>query len=93
MKKPKNNKPTIYFYRKTGCHLCDDMARGLIEFEHEMKSDSEIKFKVIARDIESNEQWYQRYREYVPTLVIDEREICYYFLDKAELKAALTESK
>ncbi len=35
---PPANKPTIYFYRKDGCHLCDDMARGLMEFKREWES-------------------------------------------------------
>ena len=84
------NKPTIYFYRKDGCHLCEEMARGLIEFRREL--DSKIEFEIIERDIEEDEEWYRRYCEYVPTLVIGTEEICHYFLDKDELKAALTGS-
>ncbi len=80
--------PVIYFYRKAGCHLCDDMARGLVEFAREM--DGRVAFEVVARDIEDDERWYRRYREYVPVLVVGREEVCYYFLDKDELRAALS---
>ena len=83
-------KPTVYFYRKTGCHLCDDMARGLVEFKRGPAVDLGMQFEIVERDIEDDPRWYQRYREYVPTLVMGQREICYYFLDKDELKAALS---
>ena len=77
----------VYFYRKDGCHLCDDMARGLVEFRQEL--DPGIEFEIVERDIEDEKHWYQRYREYVPVLVLNHQEICHYFLDKDELRSAL----
>ncbi len=79
--------PVIYFYRKTDCHLCEDMARDLDEFLSQLKT--EARFKIVERNIEDDPRWYRRYREYVPTLVVNRREVCYYFLDKDELRAAL----
>ncbi len=78
----------VYFYRKSGCHLCDDMARGLDEFRREMGGG--LDFEVVARDIEADARWWRRYWEYVPTLVVRRREVCHYFLDKDELRAALS---
>lgn len=83
-------KPILYFYRKAGCHLCDDMARRLVEFRRRPAADLGIQFEIVERDIKDDPRWYQRYREYVPTLVMGQREICYYFLDKDELTAALS---
>ncbi|MGI9311323.1 MAG: glutaredoxin family protein [bacterium] len=80
------DKATVYFYRKRGCHLCDDMERALAAFRRESDAD----FRVVARDIESDQSWYRRYREYVPTLVLGEVEVCHYFFDQDELTAALS---
>ncbi|MDD9811387.1 MAG: glutaredoxin family protein [Gammaproteobacteria bacterium] len=83
------DKTVIHFYRKTGCHLCDAMARALDAFMREL--DSRDEYAIIERDIEDDPSWHQRYREYVPTLVVGEREVCYYFFDSDELKHALRE--
>lgn len=87
------NKVIIHFYRKHGCHLCDDMARGLAESMREWRESGELdsgrEYEIIGRDIEDDPRWYRRYREYVPVLVVDGREICHYFLDKDDLKEAL----
>ena len=81
-------KPTsVYFYRKTDCHLCEEMARELADFR------AENKFQVIERDIEDDPKWFAKYREYVPVLVIGSREICYYFFDGDELKSALQDDE
>ena len=85
-------KPTLYFYRKSGCCLCDEMACGLVEFRRGPATDLGIQFEIVERDIEDDPGWYQRYREYVPMLVLGQREICYYFLDQDELKAALLDN-
>ena len=78
--------PTVYFYRKEGCHLCDDMARELAAFRRE----TGLGFEVVERDIEADPRWYARYREYVPTLLLGGREVCHYFFDPDEFRAALS---
>lgn len=87
------HKVIIHFYRKHDCHLCDDMARGLAESMREWGESGELdsgrEYEIIGRDIEDDPRWYRRYREYVPVLVVDGREICHYFLDKDDLKEAL----
>ncbi len=82
------NKPIVYFYHKQSCHLCDDMLHGLLAFQREWDA---VAFEIIKRDIADNEHWYRHYWEYVPTLVIDEQEVCHYFLDVDELKATLSD--
>ena len=46
----------------------------------------EISVDVIMRDIDDQEIWYQRYREYVPVLVVNDTEVCHYFFDKEEFE-------
>ncbi len=91
--------PIVYFYHKPDCHLCEHMARELDEFKDELAGNNHdnghdnIHFYIVQRNIEDDPDWYENYREYIPTLVLEEvtgqREICYYFLDKDELKSAL----
>lgn len=81
------DKTVIHFYRKAGCHLCDDMARALAAFMSELESRD--RYAMIARDIDDDPRWFERYREYVPVLVVDGVEICHYFFDRDEFAAAL----
>ena len=83
-----NAKRTVYFYRKRDCHLCEDMARELNDFRHELGNNDDT-FAIVERDIDEDEKWYARYREYVPTLVLEQEEICHYFFDRDELINAL----
>jgi len=82
-------KTVIHFYRKADCHLCDDMARALEAFMNGLESRD--GYAIIQRDIDDDPRWFARYREYVPTLVIGAREVCYYFFDADEFRAALKE--
>lgn len=82
-------KTVIHFYRKTGCHLCDDMARALEAFMNELESPG--GYAIIERDIDDDPGWHKRYREYVPTLVVDGVEVCYYFFDADDFAQALQE--
>ena len=77
----------IIFYHKPDCHLCDRMVEDLNAFLTETKLLSAVK--VIRRDIEDDADWYDRYREYVPVLVVNDEEVCHYFLDKEDLREAL----
>ncbi len=88
---------TIYFYRKHGCHLCDDMARELLAVKREWAARDDLRpFKITERDISQDARWYSRYHECVPALAIvagaqaNEQPICYYFLEQDELQAALS---
>jgi len=87
--KPDADKTVIHFYRKTDCHLCEDMARALAGFMDELESRD--RYAIIERDIDDDPRWFARYRAYVPTLVIGAREVCYYFFDADEFRAALKE--
>ncbi len=79
--------PVIYFYRKDGCELCDRMAAGLEALRGQVPPG--VKFEIVERDIEDQDHWYRRFREYVPVLVVNGEEVCHYFLDEDDLIKAL----
>ncbi len=54
------------------------------------KLNGQIVVEVLMRDIEDHTHWYKRYHEYVPVLVVNNEEICHYFLDNDELMSAIT---
>ena len=75
--------PTVYFYRKEDCELCDRMAQAIDEFRQEFSKGADLD--VVERDIEDRREWFSRYREYVPVLVVDGEEICHYFFNRVSL--------
>ncbi len=77
----------IIFYSHQDCHLCGDMEVKLIEFIKNLAG--QIAVNVQMRDIEEQAHWYTHYHEYVPVLVVNDEEICHYFLDSDELMNAL----
>lgn len=47
------------------------------------------KINIEIRDIEDNRQWYKKYIEFVPILMVNNEEVCHYFLDENKLMAAI----
>ena len=80
----------VIFYTHQDCHLCDDMGGKLNEFI--VSLNGQIEINVIMRDIEDHTHWYKRYHEYVPVLVVNDEEVCHYFLDRDELMEAITKA-
>ena len=77
----------LYFYYKDDCHLCEQMQIGLGAYLTEL--DIADKVNVVMCDIEDDARWFEMYREYVPVLVINDEEICYYFFDREELDSVI----
>lgn len=80
----------IIFYTHQDCHLCDDMEGQLSAFIANIRG--QIIVDVLMRDIEDHAHWYKCYHEYVPVLVVNDEEVCHYFLDSDELMSALTKA-
>ena len=74
---------TLILYQRDGCHLCEQM-RAELESPREQHG-----FELRLCDVDSNPVWRERYGEKVPVLLIDEEEICHYFLDIEALDMAL----
>ena len=86
----KMNAVEIIFYTRQDCHLCVDMASKLNAFiAHHSDLGEQTAVNVVMRDIDDHSQRYQRYREYVPVLVVNDEEVCHYFFDGDELMHAI----
>ena len=77
----------IEVFVKDQCSLCDDMVAGLKNLQKVWRQS--LPFSIQLNDIEDRQDWYARYREYVPVVVVNGEEICHYFLEQDELEKAL----
>jgi glutaredoxin len=73
---------TVYVRR--GCHLCTDMTQALERLRQEL----DIEINTV--DIDRDQELLQRYSTRVPVLVVDDVEICYYFLEETPLRQHLS---
>ncbi len=78
----------VDFYYRENCHLCERMQHDLERFLD--RSGHRRHVRVTMKDIDDNKDWFTRFREYVPVLVLDGEEICYYFFDEESVSDALT---
>ncbi len=79
--------PEVTVFTKDGCHLCDQMLAQLEAMKYDDAGIPRFKLKIL--DIEDRQEWYELYREYVPVLVVNDQEVCHYFLDQKEFEQAL----
>ena len=75
--------PTVTLLTKPGCHLCEAVAHVIARVR------SERDFDLIVRNILDDPRDEQAYRELIPVVLVDGREIARYRLSEAELRAAL----
>ena len=74
----------LTLYARAYCHLCEDMTRAL------ERRRPELGFRVVVRDVDTDEALERLHGERVPVLVDAEgHEICHYFLDEAALRRRL----
>jgi len=76
----------VVLYIKENCGLCEDMHEQVEDY---LKSYQAGQVRLEIRDIEDNAEWMAVYREYVPTLVVSDQEVCHYFFDPQEFTEAL----
>jgi Ni2+-binding GTPase involved in maturation of urease and hydrogenase len=50
---------------------------------------SEHDFSIVVQDVDTRPDWVDLYDERVPVLILEGEEICHYFLDAAQVCAAL----
>jgi glutaredoxin len=79
----------VIVYHKDDCHLCDAMLEQLHVLEQQQKP---RKFHLNLRNIEDNDQWFSQFREYVPVIVVNDEEVCHYFLNQEEFNTALMQA-
>ena len=74
---------TLTLYGRCDCHLCDGMMRALSPWLDRL--DLAVKWE----DVDADTALIERYGDRVPVLVLDDEEICHYFLDETALLARM----
>jgi len=69
---------TIDVYSRQGCHLCELMIEELLPLV-------QGKFRVAVHDIDTREEWRDRFDTRVPVIEYDGELICQYHLDRHAL--------
>jgi len=74
---------TLTLLGRTYCHLCDDMLAALKPYRER------YGFELNVIDVDADVELERAYGEKVPVLLLDEREICHYYLDADALTAVV----
>ena len=75
-------RPTLYLYSRRGCHLCDVLLENLLPLVRG-------RLEVEVRDIDSREDWKERFDVRIPVLEFEGEVVCQYRLDRAAIDAIL----
>lgn len=75
-------KPVLYVYSRRGCHLCDVLVEELLPLVRG-------RFAVEVRDIDSRDDWKQRFDVRIPVVEFDGEVVCQYRLDRPSIEAIL----
>ena len=82
-----NAKPTLTLFTRRGCHLCEK-GKEMIDTLSE-----EFDFDYQECDIDSSDEWTEKYGLMIPVVTINEKEVQFGQLDKTSLFKTLTEIK
>ena len=74
---------TLVLYSRSHCHLCEDMIADLRSWNEE------FPFSLEICDVDAATETQRLYGEKVPVLLVDDEEICHYYLNPSALSAAL----
>lgn len=72
-------RPLLTVYLRHECHLCDAFMAELLDLK------SRWQFDVETFDIDEDPDLRERFNTLVPVLMIEEKEVCHYFLDPDKL--------
>jgi hypothetical protein len=73
----------IHYYSRKGCHLCELMLEELLPL---IRGRAEIEY----RDIDSQQEWREKYDVRVPVIEYDGQLISEYPLDYGAIRAILS---
>lgn len=77
--------PELQVFSRRGCHLCELLLEQLLPLV-------EGRAVVVVCDIDSREDWRNRYDTRVPVVIYDGEEICQYHLDREALARVLNKN-
>jgi glutaredoxin len=63
------SQPTVTFYTKAGCHLCDEAREMLDEVA------TETTYNLTEIDIRSDTNLFEQYRYRIPVIIVNETHI------------------
>lgn len=69
----------IDFYTRPGCHLCDD-ARKVLD-----PMTKELSLPVLERDIDTNDEWTEKYGLMIPVVEIEGEVLAYGSIEPSSL--------
>ena len=76
----------IDVYSRQGCHLCEILIEELLPLVRG-------RAEVVVHDIDTRDDWRDRYDTRVPVLEYDGAFICQYHLDRPALDRALSDDE
>ena len=75
-------KPVLFVYSRRGCHLCDVLVEQLLPLVRG-------RIDVEVRDIDSRDDWKERFDVRIPVLEFEGEVVCQYRLDRPAIEALL----
>jgi hypothetical protein len=75
-------KPTLYVYSRRGCHLCDVLVEELLPL---VRGQMHIE----VRDIDTRDDWKERFNVRIPVVEFDGKVVCQHRLDRPAVAAIL----
>jgi predicted thioredoxin/glutaredoxin len=70
-------------YSRQGCHLCDVLIEQLLPLVHG-------RLDVVVHDIDTRDEWREKYDTRVPVVEYDGELVCQYHLDPGALERVLS---
>lgn len=75
---------TLHVYSRRGCHLCEVLIEALLPLLRD-------RLRLEVRDIDSRDDWRERYDSRVPVVEFDGRLVCQYTLDRDAVEAVIAQ--
>jgi len=76
--------PVVEVFSRPGCHLCEELIEQLLPLARD-------RFSVEICNIDTRQDWTERFGVRIPVVRVGGRDICQYHLDLEALQAALAE--
>ncbi len=74
--------PVIVVYSRAGCHLCEVLVDELLPM---LRGQAELEI----RDVDSRQDWRDRFGNEIPVVELNGERLCHYTLDRPAVLSAL----
>ena len=76
---PEPVKPALHVYSRHGCHLCDILVEALLPL---VRGSLDVE----VHDVDSRDDWRERYDRRVPVVEFQGQVVCQYRLDRTAIE-------